>query len=324
MLPLAMDRIQLELPFEKKEFVEFLETAGLRFEPCEEYYVLRDAGKIIATGAIDGNRIKLLATAADHRETGLLPKIVTGLKDRLYAKGHENVFLFTKPTYGPWFTSLGFQLLVKTDEIAFLVDRMDPYVHFIDRLKGRGSFDGAIVMNANPFTLGHRYLVEEAIKQCERLIIFVVEEDCSRFSYEKRLEMVQSGTSDLNVTVVRSGPFMISKNTFPTYFLKESSDIGRAYAKLDAALYFERIAKDASIQKRFVGTEQRDDATAMYNEVLSRKAMEDNFQLIEIPRKIKHGEVISASLVRQILDGGPGDLSEYVPESTLRILNKGR
>ncbi|EFA28598.1 ABC transporter, ATP-binding protein, partial [Haemophilus influenzae HK1212] len=38
---------------------------------------------------------------------------------------------------------------------------------------------GSIVMNANPFTLGHRYLIEQALQQCDHLHLFIVGEDAS-------------------------------------------------------------------------------------------------------------------------------------------------
>lgn len=52
---------------------------------------------------------------------------------------------------------------------------------------------GSIVMNCNPFTLGHRYLVEEASRQSDLLYIFVVEEDKSDFPFEDRFNMVKAG-----------------------------------------------------------------------------------------------------------------------------------
>ena len=69
---------------------------------------------------------------------------------------------------------------------------------------------GSIVMNCNPFTYGHRYLIEQALALVEFLIIFVVEEDASLFSFEERFSMVCEGTKDLNhVMVVPSGPFIV-------------------------------------------------------------------------------------------------------------------
>ena len=36
-------------------------------------------------------------------------------------------------------------------------------------------------MNCNPFTLGHKYIVEKAARENDNVIIFVVEEDKSSF-----------------------------------------------------------------------------------------------------------------------------------------------
>ncbi len=45
-------------------------------------------------------------------------------------------------------------------------------------------------MNANPFTNGHRYLIQQAAAQCDWLHLFLVKEDSSRFPYEDRLDLV--------------------------------------------------------------------------------------------------------------------------------------
>lgn len=46
------------------------------------------------------------------------------------------------------------------------------------------------MMNANPFTNGHRYLIQQAAAQCDWLHLFLVKEDSSRFPYEDRLDLV--------------------------------------------------------------------------------------------------------------------------------------
>ena len=49
---------------------------------------------------------------------------------------------------------------------------------------------GALVMNCNPFTLGHQYLVEYAASKVAKLYLFVVEEDKSEFPFADRIELV--------------------------------------------------------------------------------------------------------------------------------------
>ena len=86
----------------------------------------------------------------------------------------------------------------------------------------RKNVNGAIVMNCNPFTRGHRYLIESAAKQVDTLYVFVVEEDKSFFPFTERLMLVRNGIKDLsNVIVLPSGKFMISSLTFPEYFVKK-------------------------------------------------------------------------------------------------------
>ena len=81
---------------------------------------------------------------------------------------------------------------------------------------------GAVLMNCNQFTLGHRYLIEQASKIVDQLYVFIVEEDKSFFPFSHRIRLVKEGTSDLkNIRVISSGKYMISLLTFPVYFIKD-------------------------------------------------------------------------------------------------------
>lgn len=123
-------------------------------------------------------------------------------------------------------------------------------------------------MNSNPFTEGHRYLVEYALAYVSRLYIFVVEEDKSFFSFKDRFEMVKRGVEDLeNVFVIRSGNMIISANTFPVYFRKEAIKKyeERALANVDLRVFAQYIAPVVNIRYRFVGEEPFDLVTKEYN-----------------------------------------------------------
>ena len=52
-------------------------------------------------------------------------------------------------------------------------DGIGRYVRSLQHPKDNGGVIGAAVMNCNPFTNGHRYLVETAASQCELLHLFV-------------------------------------------------------------------------------------------------------------------------------------------------------
>ncbi|MDE7267399.1 MAG: adenylyltransferase/cytidyltransferase family protein [Lachnospiraceae bacterium] len=181
---------------------------------------------------------------------------------------------------------------------------------------------GSIVMNCNPFTYGHRYLIEQALKSVDFLIIFVVEEDKSCFSYIERFSMIKEGVADLeNVMVVPSGPFILSQMSFPEYFIKETSEDLNKHTEQDIMTFVEKIAPQLGIQCRFVGEEPEDEVTEQYNMAMKKILPQYGMDLIEIPRKMVNEKPISASLVRECIEKGNIDqLAELVPVSTRAFL----
>lgn len=183
---------------------------------------------------------------------------------------------------------------------------------------------GAIVMNANPFTNGHRYLVENALSQVRQLILFVVEEDCSYVPFADRFRLVEQGVADLkNVVVVPSGNYIISSMTFQSYFEKETKTEAVIDAAKDIDIFGKQIAPALGIAKRFVGEEPKDFITKQYNEQMKLRLPQYGIELVEIPRAKENtiGDVISASTVRASLKDGKYDLiSKMVPVSTLNYL----
>lgn len=184
---------------------------------------------------------------------------------------------------------------------------------------------GSIVMNCNPFTKGHRYLIEYAAKQVDRLYIFVVKEDKSFFKYEDRFEMVKQGTADLNnVVVVSSGKFIISSLTFPEYFMKDYVKEKNFDVSMDVETFCKHIAPPLQIKKRFAGEEPFDPVTLNYNENMRRILPKYGMEFCEIPRlALDQKRVINATEVRRLLKERDFDsIKEYVPETTVRILQE--
>ncbi len=183
---------------------------------------------------------------------------------------------------------------------------------------------GSIVMNANPFTLGHRYLIEEAAKQCEYLLVFVVQEDKSFFPFKDRFELVCQGTKDLeNVIVVESGEFIISSLTFEGYFNKSQLQDRVIDTSNDVTMFATEIAPSANIKVRFAGSEPIDKVTAQYNRKMETILPLYNIGFKEIDRKTNGSSVISASEVRRLLKDKQWDkLREFVPETTFRYLKE--
>lgn len=174
---------------------------------------------------------------------------------------------------------------------------------------------GVVVMNCNPFTLGHRYLIEQAAKQVERLYVMVVREDCSLFAYTERKAMVERGVADIeNVNVIDGSDYAISRATFPTYFLKRLDDAADTQMLLDLDLFRRHIAPALGATVRFVGTEPTDQLTRRYNQLM-HEALKD---VRETARLEKDGNAVSASRVRKAMEEGDmNTIRQLVPPTTL-------
>lgn len=183
---------------------------------------------------------------------------------------------------------------------------------------------GSIVMNCNPFTFGHRYLIEKAAEQVDFLIIFAVEEDESLFSFKERLAMIVEGTRDIkNILVVPSGNFILSQQTFPEYFIKVEDDSINENAESDIRLFAGSIAPKLNIKYRFVGEERKDTVTLAYNQAMKKILPDYGIELVEIPRKTTDDGVteISATIVRDKIEKGQWEnLEKLVPQSTIDII----
>ena len=173
-------------------------------------------------------------------------------------------------------------------------------------------------MNANPFTLGHQYLVEKAASENDILHLFIVSEDASLVPFSVRKKLVMEGTAHLkNIRYHDSGPYIISNATFPSYFQKDEQAVIESHAMLDLTV-FTKIAAALGINRRYVGEEPTSLVTGIYNQIMSEKLPENGIECVIVPRKENKGSVISASTVRQALKEENWPLlAELVPETTL-------
>lgn len=181
---------------------------------------------------------------------------------------------------------------------------------------------GAIVMNCNPFTLGHRYIIERALEYADQLYVFVVEEDRAYFSFKDRFKMVKKGVEDLkHVTVVPSGKYILSYDTFSQYFKKEQVKTVESM-DYDIYIFAEVVVKHLNIKYRFVGEEPFDVVTKEYNNTMKKILPQFGVEVVEFPRKInKDKKAISATDVRDFIAEKKHDrLKDLVPESTIQYL----
>lgn len=308
------------------QWKELLSRAGLEpDEKTEQTVLLWDAETLVASGSRQGNLLKCIAVDPDRRGEDLTAAVLTQLRMEAFREGHRHLFLYTKPENRRLFQGLFFYPVIHTDTVALMEDKRNGIRAFLDGLpKGpKANTVGAAVMNCNPFTLGHRYLIETAARECEQVYVFVLSEDKSQFSASDRLEMVRRGVQDLpNVTVLPTGPYLISSATFPTYFLKDREQAPQVHCKLDIALFGTYFVPHFGITHRYVGTEPLSPMTESYNRALEELLPRYGVVLRQIPRLETGDAPVSASRVRDLLEKG-ADIRDLVPQTTYDYLIQG-
>ena len=328
------------IPRQRRQIEMFLQTNGLRYDDVDYYAAIVDesSDEMIAGGGLKGSVIKCVAVADGHKGEAVANVIVSHLIAKANAEGCQCVKLYTKPDNRQLFESLSFRLIAESPNAILMetgVGGIEKYSEELrvkseelgvksEELKNDESVIsnarkpiGVIVMNANPFTLGHRFLVEQSSELVERLYVVVVREDCSMFSYNERKAMVSQGVRDIgNVVVVDGSDYAVSAATFSTYFLKQLSDATDTQIILDLDLYRRRIAPALGATIRFFGSEPTDPLTRRYNELMHQQLGEEHVH--EIQRKQQEGSAISASCVRKaMMEGCLWDAIQLVPPTTI-------
>ncbi len=330
-----------------------LQAEGIRLDANLDYTcgMYDDEMNIIATGSCFGNTLRCLAVSSDHQGEGLMNQIISHLIEVQFNRGNTHLFLYTKCSSAKFFGDLGFYEIARIDgQIVFMENRRTGFKNYLKKLEDssaqqiqaltEASSDNtadpksdhipqststterkiaALVMNANPFTLGHQYLVEKAARENDLLHLFIVSEDASLVPFKVRKQLVMEGTAHLdNICYHDSGPYIISNATFPSYFQKDENAVIESHAMLDLTIFTE-IAQTLGINRRYVGEEPTSLVTGIYNQIMSEKLPENGIECVIVPRKTDGEKAISASTVRQaIKDNDMDTLRKLVPESTLR------
>lgn len=317
---------------------ELLLAEGIRRDANLDYTcgMYDEEMNIIATGSCFGNTLRCMAVSNAHQGEGLMNQIVTHLISVQFERGNTHLFLYTKCNSAKFFGDLGFYEIARIDgQIVFMENRKTGFTSYLEKLKKETEQSevfrqfscndsaktkiAALVMNANPFTLGHQYLVEKAASENDILHLFIVSEDQSLVPFSVRKKLVLEGTAHLkNIIYHESGPYIISNATFPSYFQKDADAVMESHANLDLTI-FVRIAQALGINCRYVGEEPNSQVTGIYNEIMAKKLPENQIACKIIPRKEANDSVISASTVRTALKCDKIDLLKtLVPETTFR------
>lgn len=311
---------------------DLLKREGIERDANLEYSLglIDEDSQLVATGSCFKNTLRCMAVDSMHRGEGLLNQIVSALMDYEVRRGMVNMFLYTKCDKEDIFRDLGFyRIAVVQDRLVFMENRKNGFRNYLDNLKREtenavGEIKNSdriasVVMNANPFTLGHRYLLETAAEESDILHVFVVSEDSSVIPFSVRYRLVQEGCRNTGRIVFhRTGDYLISDATFPSYFLKDRDTVILSHAGLDATVFLQ-IASSLGITARYAGEEPFSHVTELYNRVMKEKLEKNGISLRVIPRKETGGNIVSASVVRKnIQEGHLDQVKEMVPESTFR------
>ena len=336
-----IQELPLSSPYFYTQLEHFLASNGLRMEALDRYLTVQADGKILAGAGLYKDIIKCVAVAQEARSEGLVAPLVSRLIADASASGIHNLKVFTKPENQAVFESLGFKLLAKAPKAILLENGrgLERYCEYLRSFRKPGR-SGVIVMNANPFTLGHKYLIDKASEQVDNLFVIPVKEDLSQFPYAERLAMIRAGFSasakahgianpthaDTKVVVLEGSDYCISAATFPTYFLKEKSDAAETQMLLDLDLYSRWIAPALDASVRFVGSEPFDALTAQYNTLIPNAVVIPRFEMASAGPTASETRaevcstsalVVSASSVRRALaDGHFREAALMCPETT--------
>ncbi len=317
----TMTRIMPSDRLDNAQVDRLLEAEGIRRDGNLDYTcgLFDENWELAATGSCFQNTLRCLAVSKDRQGEGLLNQVISHLMEVQMERGNSHLFLYTKPNSAKFMADLGFYEIGRVPgKLVFMENRRGGFRRYCEGLKkAEGEKLAGIVMNANPFTKGHRYLVERAARENDVVHLFVLSEEAGPIPFAVRKKLVTAGVSDLkNVIVHDSGPYIISSATFPSYFLKDGDTVIRTQAALDLQV-FGKIAGTLGIRRRYVGEEKFSHVTALYNEVMKEKLPELGIECVEIPRLDTDGKTISASTVRQAIhDGRLEAVKDFLPRTT--------
>jgi [citrate (pro-3S)-lyase] ligase len=309
------------------EVKNFLINQGLRFDDNVEYTIaLYDYDKIVATGSFDGKILKCIAVEESYKGMGISNKIVSDLINEQYRRGNNHFFVYTKPNNYKMFKDFGFYKIEEVPNKVLLLEN-DPngIRSFLDRIQKKrveGKIVSSVVVNCNPFTLGHKYLIEKASEESDVVHVFVVSEDKSVFSANVRYKLVEEGLRHLKNVVIHKGEeYIISSATFPSYFIKKLDEVVKIHTLLDIKIFAEYIVPTLGINRRYVGEEPSCEVTKTYNNTMKELLPSYNVQVIEVPRLGVGNNITSASRVRKVIkENNFLELKKLIPESTYKFL----
>ncbi|EGO62324.1 [citrate (pro-3S)-lyase] ligase [Acetonema longum] len=325
-----IERVDLKNAGQVAAVRTFLARFGLSYDEDVEYTInLRLHGNLAGTGSFKGEILRNIAVDESVQGAGFTATIVSELMQEQARRGRMHYFIFTKPAKAHLFGNLGFVEICRAEPYAALLEtglgsvgaycaEIAQKAAHIAHIQGPRA---AVVVNCNPFTLGHLALIEKAAGENAAVIVFVVSEDRSLFPFDVRFRLVREGVAHLaNVAVVPGGKYIISAATFPTYFTHEEDKVV-AQTRLDINLFAGKIAPNLGIRARYIGREPYCPVTNAYNTAMLDILPAHGIEVRVLERTQIQGEIVSASKVRDRIRQDDWEvIRSLVPAVTYRYL----
>jgi len=307
---------------------DFLASFSLTFNDQVDYTVaLYKENMIVATGSFAGEVIRNIAIDESLQGEGLTSAVISHLMGEAGRRGIYHYFIFTKPDKAHLFSALGFSEIARVQPYAVLLEAgmgsIDTYCkemagHIAKLPIGKRA---ALVVNCNPFTLGHQAVIAKAAAENPGVVVLVVSEEGSLFPFDVRRRLVQEGVAGYdNVVVLPGGKYIISAATFPGYFTRGDETV-IAQTRLDVTIFAQHIAPAMGITCRYVGDEPYCTVTKTYNQAIVDILPGYDIEVREMPRIEVNGSVVSASRVRELIcQNGWNEIRTLVPCTTYQYL----
>ena len=311
------------LDSERETQIAFLNKHRFDYEYDITHAILvYNEDELVATASLANNVMKCFLVIDEYSGQNITGLMFNHLVTVLSGLGIYHYFVYTTPENEKVFKSLNMKKIAKTMNTVLLEggDDIEDVLQWLkNEYKVSNNKKACVIINANPMTLGHYYLIETAAKNHAEVLVFVVSEDLSSFPFVDRFEIIKEATKVFkNVKVLPTLSYLVSRITFPKYFLKEDQLIKDEQTLIDVLVYKEYYTRIFNIHTRYLGEEPYSFNTDKYNKVL-KDHLGNHIQIIK--RKEVDDQIVSASLVRKMLKLNKIEkIKHYVPEATYNYL----
>lgn len=294
------------------------------------FYIEDESLEVVGTISCYNNIIKCLAVRVEDQGNNVSSLLISEMINYFSRNNINSYFVYTKPNNLQLFMSFGFRKIVQSENVLFLEGGTSKIEEEINKLKTKITMTigdvndnldiASIVINANPITNGHIFLIEEASKVHDYVFVFLLEEDKSFFSFKERYALAFLALNRFdNVVLLPSTNYIISNLTFPDYFLKDKNTVTVENAYIDGLIFKNYFMSKLFIKKRYVG-EEENERMKMYNNTLKEVL---GSSLVIVKRIKQNNTVVSASVVRNLLSKNQIDEAlTFIPTECQFILKE--